>query len=136
MAEGKSALESKSMDVLECAPHEADTDLVIVPASEEGAPALEQWSAATGGELGRALQSREFTGKLFETFLTPITGEGFRAHRLAAAGLGPASAVTVDRVRRVATATALCARKKKIARIAFTAGGTLATPEMIQAIAE
>ncbi|RPI52636.1 MAG: leucyl aminopeptidase [Acidobacteria bacterium] len=124
------------MDVFACQLHEADTDLVIVSAAEEQVSELERWSAATGGEIGRAVQSGEFTGKLFETFLTPIVASDFRARRLAAVGLGPRSAFTIDRARRAATAIALTARQKKTGRIAFAADGALNTPDMIQAIAE
>ncbi len=124
------------MDVLACPLHEADTDLVIVPSFEDRVAEVGKWSPVTGGEIDRAVASREITGKLYEAFLTPITAGSFRARRLAVAGLGPAAGFTVDRARRAATAMALIARQKKIGRIAFAAEGPLETPEMIQAIAE
>ncbi len=124
------------MDVFAGEPQSVDTDLVIVSAFEGQASTLETWSASTGGEFGRAVASKEFSGKLFETFLTPITATGSRARRLAAIGLGLQADFTVDRARRVATAIGLIARQKKIGRIAFTANGALDSAEMIQAIAE
>src|SRR3990170_2924883 len=113
---------SKGMDVFAGDPRSADTDLVIVAAFEGEAPALAAgWSAPTGGEIDRAIASKEFSGKLYEAFMTPIVDRGYRARRLAAVGLGQRSDFTVDRGRRVATAMALTARQKKIARVAFLA---------------
>ena len=124
------------MDVFACQLHEVDTDLVIVSAFEEQLSEIGQWSKATDGELDRAVASKEFSGKLYEAFLTPLVAGDFRARRLAAVGLGPRSDFTLERARRAATAMALIARQKKIGRIAFAAVGALDTPDMIQAIAE
>ena len=134
MAEGQ---ESKPMDVFVGDPRVADTDLVIVTAFEGETPALAaEWSAPTGGELERATAFNEFTGKLFEAFLTPIVDRAYRARRIAAIGLGLRSDFTVDRARRSAAAIAINARQKRIARIAFRADGELDSPQMIQAVAE
>jgi leucyl aminopeptidase len=131
------AEKSKAMDVFAGDPRAADTDLVIVTAFEDQASALlPTWTAPTGGEIDRAIASKEFSGKLFETFLTPIVDQGSRARRVAAAGLGLQRDFTVDRARRVAAAVALKARRKKIARVAFVANGALDSADMIQAIAE
>jgi leucyl aminopeptidase len=127
---------SKPMDVFAADPRSVDTDLVIFAAFEGQTASSSAWSAATAGEIDRAVASKEFTGKLYETFLTPMVGGEFRARRLALIGLGPHEDVTVDRVRRAATAIGLTARHKKIARIAFAAQGALSDPEMIQALAE
>ncbi len=124
------------MDVFAGPPQSVDTDLVIVPAFEGEASALGEWGAATGGEIDRAVESREFSAKLFETFFTPIVASASRARRLAAVGLGPRAGFTVDRARRAATAIGLVARQRKIGRIAFSAHGALESAEMIQAIAE
>ena len=128
---------SKPMDVFAGEPRAADTDLVIVTAFEGEAEALSrEWSAPTGGEMDRAIASKEFNGKLFETLLTPIVDRAYRARRLAAIGLGRQSELTVDRARRSAAAMALTARQKRIPRLAFHAQGVLESAEMIQAIAE
>ena len=125
------------MDIFAGEPRSADTDLVIVTAFEGEAGHLSSdWSAPSGGELDQAVASREFSGKLFETLLTPIVDRGYRPRRLAAIGLGRKSDFTVDRVRRAATAMAITARQKKIPRLAFCARGVLESAEMIQAIAE
>ena len=125
------------MDVFAGEARSADTDLVIASAFEgHASDLLTQWSAATGGELDRAIASKEFIGKLFETFVTPIVDRTFQARRLAVIGLGVQSDFTVDRARRVASAIGLSARQKKIARIAFCADGALDSADMVQAIAE
>lgn len=124
------------MDVFAGDPRSVDTDLVIVTAFEGQAAALAEWSSPTGGEIDRAIASKEFSGKLFETFITPIVDRGYRARRLGAIGLGEQSGFTIDRARRVAAAMGLIARHKKIARVAFLADAGLDSPEMIQAIAE
>jgi leucyl aminopeptidase len=124
------------MDVLAGELREADTNLVIVTAFEEQATMLAEWGPATGGELDRAIASKEFSGKLFETFLTPIVASGYRPRRLGVIGLGLERDFTIDRVRRAATTFALIARQKKIDRVAFVAYGKLDAPEVVQAIAE
>jgi leucyl aminopeptidase len=129
--------ESKPMDVFAGDPRSADTDLVIVTAFEGEVSGLaEEWSAPTGGEIDRAAASKEFSGKLFDIFVTPIVDRRYRATRLAAIGLGPRTDFTVDRARRTAAAIALSARQRKIGRVAFRADGALESPDMIQAIAE
>jgi leucyl aminopeptidase len=134
MADGQ---KSKPMDVFAGDPRSVDTDLVIVAAFEgEASTLVPRWSDPTGGEIDRAIASKEFSGKLFETFVTPIVDRGHRARRLAAIGLGAQSEFMVDRARRAATAIGLTARQRKIARVAFLALGVLETPEIIQAIAE
>ena len=128
---------SNPMDVFAGDPRSAESDLVIASAFEgEASTLVTRWSEPTGGEIDRAIASKEFSGKLFEAFITPIVDRGYRARRLAAVGLGVQSEFTVDRARRVATAIGLTARHRKIARVAFLALGVLDTPEIVQAIAE
>ena len=125
------------MDVFAGHPRSADTDLVIAAAFEGEAPSLAaSWSAPTGGEIDRAIDSKEFIGKLYETFVTPIVDREYLARRIAVVGLGLRSGFTVDRARRVAAAMGLLARHRKIARVAIHAHGVLESIEMIQALAE
>jgi leucyl aminopeptidase len=133
MTNGK---KSKPMDVFAADPRGVDTDLVILAAFEGEIVQLSPWSTATGGEIDRAAASKEFSAKLYETFLTPIVADNVRARRLALIGLGPRGDFTVDRARRAATTVGLMARRKKIARIAFAADGALSPPETMQAVAE
>jgi leucyl aminopeptidase len=131
------AQNSKPMDIFVGDPRLADTDLVIVAAFEgDLSDIVAEWSAPTRGEFDRAAASKEFTGKLFESFLTPIADRAYRARRLAVVGLGRQAEFTVDRARRVAAAMGLVAKQRKIARVAFRANGALSSPDTIQAIAE
>ena len=115
---------------------ELSTDLLIVTAFEGETAPLARWSTPTKGEIDRAIASKELSGKLYETFLTPVADGQFGARRLAVVGLGKQPDFTVDRARRTATAVAAMSRQKRVARIAFSAEGRLDSPEMIQAIAE
>jgi leucyl aminopeptidase len=133
MTEGR---KSRQMDVFAGDSRAVDTDLVIVSAFEGQAAKLLAWSEATKGEIDRAIASKEFSGKLYEFFITPIAGQGYRAGRLAAIGLGPEADFTIDRARRVASVIGIAARQKKIGRIAFVADGPLDSFEMCQALAE
>jgi leucyl aminopeptidase len=131
-----SARDSKPIDVVAGDPRTVDTDLVIVTVFEALTAPLAAWSEATSSAIDRAIASKELSGKLYETFLTPLAGAGARAARLAVIGLGPQSDFTLDRARRAASVMGHLARQKKIGRIAFSADGPLDSPEMIQAIAE
>jgi leucyl aminopeptidase len=124
------------MDVLSDDLRSVDTDLLVIPVFEGEIGEQEQWAQATGRELARAGASKEFTGKLFEIFVTPITDRGYRAPRLAALGVGPAAGFTTDRARQAAAALGLQARQRKIARIGFVARGRFESPEVLQAVAE
>jgi leucyl aminopeptidase len=125
------------MDVFAGDPRSADTDLVIAAALEGEAPLLAAtWSAPTGGEIDHAIDSKEFIGKLYETFVTPIVDREYRGRRIAFVGLGQKGGFTIDRARRVAAAMGLLARQRKIARLAIHAQGVLESAEMIQALAE
>jgi leucyl aminopeptidase len=116
-----------------------DTDLLVVPVFEGQIAEHEQWSQATGGELARAGESKEFTGKLYETFFSAfsaIPDRRYRARRFAAVGIGPSADFTIDRARRAATTLGLQARQKRISRIAFVAHGRCEAPEILQGVAE
>src|SRR5262245_34632020 len=66
-----------------------DTDLLIVPwFQDESVSAVAGLDAATGGEIARALDSKEFQGKAFDLFVTPITDSAWRARRVALIGGG------------------------------------------------
>ena len=130
-----SGRKSNAMDMFAGDIRTLDTDLVIVPVFD-GDGAGDSWSQATGGELARAVASKEFCAKLYEVFLAQISDRGYRAGRLAALGLGSAADFTTDRARRGATAVGLAARQRRIERIAFVLEGRLDTLEIAQAVAE
>jgi leucyl aminopeptidase len=109
-----------AVSLVTLAPADVETDLVILP-FVEGEPILQVvpgLSDATAGAIDRALASREIQGKPYELFLTPIL-KGWRATRVALIGAGPALDVNLERLRRLATAGALAARQRYVARIAF-----------------
>lgn len=133
MADGR---KSHPMEVFTGDPRSVDTDLVIVGAFEESPAGSGAWSAATGNEIDRAVKAREFTGKLFEHFLTSITDSTARVRRVVFAGLGKSGDFTTDRARRAASAAAIMARQKRIPRIAFALDGVLESADLVQAIAE
>src|SRR5207248_2155600 len=66
-----------------------DTDLVAVPWFEdEDAAAVPGLDAATGGDLSRALGSREFQGKPFESYVTTIVERAWKPRRVMLVGAG------------------------------------------------
>ena len=66
-----------------------DTDLLILPWYQDEPPsAVAGLDAATGGELSRALASKEFQAKAFELFVTPIGDKSWRARRVMIVGGG------------------------------------------------
>jgi leucyl aminopeptidase len=131
----------QSVTFISSAAAEVDTDLLCLPV-DEGEPvsqAISGLDEATGGAIGRALSSREFQGKCYEVFLTPIQ-QGWRATRVALVGCGRAADLNLERLRRVATAAGLAAKQRRVARIAFMHrvpdGSQLPYAGAVQAIAE
>ena len=92
------------------------TDLLIVPAFDgddfADVPGLD---ASTGGEVGRAARNREFSGKPFEIFLTPVTHH-WQARRVALVGSGARAGWSAENARRAATAGVLAARQARASR--------------------
>jgi leucyl aminopeptidase len=116
-----------------------DVDLLVVPWFEgEGSAAIPEIDAATGGEVARAIQTKEFAGRLYDVFTARITDSSWRARRVALAGAGDQSVFAGEVARRVATAVGLWARQHRVPRVAFLARreGTADLMEMTQAIAE
>ena len=67
-------MSSTPMTCLICPLSVIEADLLIVPLfQDEAADAVPGLDAATGGELGRALASKEFQVKAYELFMTPIS---------------------------------------------------------------
>ena len=89
------------MDVFAGDVRAADTDLVIAGAFEGDASGLAaMWSAPTSGEIDRATGSKEFSGKLYDTFVTPIADREYLARGSAAVGLGRKPSRSIARTRR------------------------------------
>jgi len=117
----------------------ADTDLFVIPAfdAEAIAESLPAVDAATGGEARRATASGEFNGRQGEFFLTSsISQGGWKTARIALAGAGKREDFDLERLRKVATASALAARGRRIPRVAFLVRGSMPIAEGVQAVVE
>src|SRR5256885_532922 len=80
-----------------------DSDFLVVPWFEgETASAVALLDAASGGEIGRAIQSSEFTARAFDTFVTPIADKSWRAKRVALVGAGSRAEFSADIARKLA----------------------------------
>ena len=112
------------------------SDLLIVPWVEDAASAVPGLDAATGGEIGRALASKEFQPRPFEMFVTPITDRQWRARRVVLIGAGRHDACTGELVRKLAAAAGLSARQKRAGSVAFVVRGQGDAAELAQAAAE
>lgn len=123
------------VQLLTAKPNTIDTDLIALPVFE-GEPPHDKWSAATGGEMTRAMRTKEFRGRLYEFFITPLTDRSHRATRLALIGAGPSADFSVDRARRMASALVIAARQRRISTVAFLSYGRLEDAQMLQAVAE
>ena len=122
----------------------ATVELLVLPWFEGETPAaFASLDEATGRELSRALGSGEFAARPFETFVTPLRGEGWSAQRVMLIGAGREAAFTVGLARRLATAAALVARNRRVRGLGFALRPGQAAPSgdvdvagLAQAIAE
>lgn len=120
-----------------------DTDVIVVPWFEgEPADAVRGLDQAAGGDIARAVSSREFVGKAFEVYYTSLSGADWRARRLALVGAGPRASFGPAQARRLATTAGLAARSRRVSRMALVCrGASDALHEdawfgLVQAIAE
>jgi len=101
-----------------------DVDLLILPWFEDEPPtAVPGLDQATNGEIGRALTSKEFTGRAFDLHLTPIVNGSWRARRVALVGAGRTADCTTDAIRKIAAAAGAAARQRRVGRAAFVVRG-------------
>jgi len=113
------------------------TDLLVVPAFEQDDLSdVIGLDAATGGELTRAREAREFKAKPYELFFAGIGDRGWRARRVILVGAGDEARFTIDQVRRVATAAGLAARQRHVRRLAFVVRGVADWVSCAKAAAE
>src|SRR5262245_59588623 len=97
-----------------------DADLLVIPWFEGDTAEIDaDVDRAVGGELTRALVSKEFQGKKYELFLTPTSDRAWRARRVAFIGGGKRAESGSDIIRKLASAAGISARQKRIARVAF-----------------
>jgi leucyl aminopeptidase len=114
-----------------------DTDLLIVPWFEEdGPPAVEGLDAATGGDIARALGSREFTGKTFDLFVTAIVDRAWQPRRVLLVGAGSSAEFRGELARQLAAAGGIAVRSRRVERVAFVMRGRGDVAELAQAVAE
>jgi len=117
------------------------TELLVLPFFEgEDADRLPSGlDAATAGETRRAVTSGEASGRAYEFFLTPVTKD-WRAQRVVLAGAGRRATFDLERLRKLAAAVAMMARKRRATRLAFvvpaTQGSGFTTAEAVQAVTE
>jgi len=130
--------QSPPVALLTADPRTIDTDLMAVPVFEGELPP-DKWSEATGGEIARATRTKEFRGKLYELFITPLTDRSHPAPRLALIGAGPRADFSSDRARKIASTLVITARQRRISRVAFLPlknDRRFEDPQMLQAVAE
>jgi leucyl aminopeptidase len=126
-----------SIDIAVTATETVDADVLAIPVFEQDRPdELAGADVAAAGEIARAFSSREFTGKAYELFLTAVVGGGWRARRLALIGAGTRETADLDRLRRVAAAFGIAARKRRLGRVAFVVRGVQSAAAGAQAAAE
>jgi leucyl aminopeptidase len=119
------------------AARDVDADLLVVPVFEDDAlDDVEGLEAATGGESARARASQEFTGKLYDLFLTPSDRGAWRARRVGLIGAGSRAEYSTDRLRRLATAAGSAARQRRVPSAAFVVRGWPDLAAAAQAVAE
>jgi len=117
-----------------------DTDVLIVPWFEDDtASAVAGVDAATGGELQRALGTKELSGRLYDVFIAAVSDASWKAKRVACVGAGRSAEFTAEVARKVAAAGGLAMKQRRIGRAAFvvrTGAGKSDEAEISQAIVE
>ena len=118
-----------------------EADILAVPWFEgETAAAVADLDAASGGEIGRAIASKEFVARAYDIFVTPVIDGSWRARRVALIGAGPRVEFNSDLARRLAVVAGLNARQRRAERAAFVlssdAVGAKEAAEFGQAVAE
>src|SRR5438876_970120 len=79
--------------------------------------------AATGGEIARALSTREFQAKPYELFIAAIADKSWRTRRVALIGGGRRLESGSEIVRKLATAGGLAGRQRRLGRVGFMVRG-------------
>ena len=116
-----------------------DADVLIVPwFDDDNASAASELNAATGGELERAIGTKELSGRLYELFIAAITDPTWKTRRIAFVGAGCSADFDTDIARRVAIAGGISLKQRRVARAAFMIrdASRAADAAMTQAVAE
>jgi leucyl aminopeptidase len=115
-----------------------DADLLIIPIFEgdnlSDEPDLER---ASGGEFRAARARGDFRGRPFEQLFTPLH-DGWKSRRALWIGAGARGDLTLERLRRVATAGGLFARQRRFTRVAIVVPAVdgIAPERALQVLAE
>src|SRR6266853_7027957 len=122
-------------------PSSVEADVLIVPWFEGDTPsAVPGLDPATGGDVTRALESKEFAGRPYDIFVAPIVDRTWSVRRVALVGAGPTAGFGGDLARKLASAGGLSMKQRRVARAAFLvrADGSSRTDavELGQAVAE
>lgn len=121
MAEPRPQYDSLIDDAAQVA---ADVLFVPVFTDRDSLNDLGWLATATGGEIGRAMTTGEFTAKPFEIFATPASA-GCAAKRIALVGAGLGAEATAERLRRLGAACGYAARRFMVQTAAFLVRGGL-----------
>ena len=106
-----------------------DVDLLVVPWFEDDSPsAVAGLDRAVGGELARALTTKEFAARPYDLFGANVIDGTWKPRRVLFVGAGRVAVFTTAAARRVATAGALAARNRRVARLGFLLRPGLANP--------
>jgi leucyl aminopeptidase len=116
-----------------------DVDLLMIPWFEgDGPAAVPELDAASGHEIARAIGSKEFSGRVYDFFASTVADPSWRARRIVLAGAGQRAVFSADSARRLATATGLWARQRRIPRVGFFLRSDIVgdAAELAQAVTE
>lgn len=116
--------EHPTFEVTAAPARDIPTDLLVVPAfNQDDLADVVGLDAATGGELTRAREAREFKAKLYELFFASIGDRGWRARRVILVGAGDEARASIDLLRRLAATAGLAARQRHVRRLGFVVRG-------------
>ena len=97
-----------------------DVDLVIVPWFEDDSPsAIAGLDRAIGGDLARALTTKEFAARLYDQFAATVIDGTWKPRRVLFVGSGRLAVFNTATARRIATVGALAARQRRVGRVGF-----------------
>jgi leucyl aminopeptidase len=132
-----SSVTSPAVSLIASSLPQVDTDILFLPVfeGEDPAPLLDGLGEATLAAVSRAVGAKEYQGKPYELFMLPVI-TGWRAARVALIGLGRVEDVSLERLRRVASAAALAARQRRLVRTAMLNRGLDNPRDSVQAVVE
>jgi leucyl aminopeptidase len=113
-------------------------DLLFVPVfgAEDALADLPDLDEATGGEVSRGRASGEFRSTLYDVFVAPVVGAGWRARRVALVAAGPLAEADTERLRRVASACGYAAARHAADSVGLVVRGVADAPQFAQAAAD